>query len=410
MDADGYGMFVCRMQGITVHERTVKTALRRADLTGSFVLGKYALAPSMACAHGCAYCDGRAEKYWVEGVFDRDVVVRTNLAEVLAAEIGKLRERGFVSIGSGITDAYQPVPEVLAVMRECAAVLARHDFPVVLLTKSALALRDLDLWSEVNRRSRFLLVVSLTHSDDRTRAAYEPGASSVDERLDMLRAFRAAGCATGILAMPFLPAITDTEENLTCLYDLLAAIGVDFIQPGDLTLRPGRQKSFFLDRIAGTRPDLLELYHRLYAEDRRSGAAVRSYREEVYPRALAHNRRVRVSTLPPHRIYHGVLHRYDETNVLIEHMRELYGAAGVDTRRLDQASQRYRTWLVARKAVYNRHTRWRYEDLDAELTSACDGTASPTVEEIVGNERLAALIRSIVIDRSVFDYVDRRLV
>ena len=398
------------MHGVTVHERTVKTALRRADLTGSFVLGKYGLSPSMACSHGCSYCDGRAERYWVDGEFDRDVVVRTNLPEVLSTEIGKLRERGFISIGSGITDAYQPVPAVLDVTRACAEVLAEHRFPVVVLTKSALIRRDLELWSEVNQKSRFVLVVSLTHSDDRTRAQYEPGASSVDERLAVLRAFKAAGCATGVLAMPFLPAITDTDENLTRLYDELAGIGVDFIQPGDLTLRPGRQKAHYLGRIAATRPDLTEHYERLYAEERRSGAAVRWYRTDVCSRALAHNCRVGVSSLPPHRLYRGLLHRYDETNVLIEHLRELYGAAGVDTRRLEQASVRYRTWLVTRKADYNRRRSWSYEDLDGELAGACDGSASPDIAEIVGNERLAGLIRSVVVDRAVFDYIERRLV
>ncbi len=68
----------------------------------------------MACGHGCAYCDGRAERYWVEGDFQRDIVARENIAELLRAELPRLRERAPIAVGSGISDAYQPVEEHVA--------------------------------------------------------------------------------------------------------------------------------------------------------------------------------------------------------------------------------------------------------------------------------------------------------
>ena len=80
-------------------------SIRRANLSGSFVVGKYSFSPYMACQHGCVYCDGRAERYYVEGDFERDIVVRENLPDLLAREIPRLREKGFVSMGSGISDA-----------------------------------------------------------------------------------------------------------------------------------------------------------------------------------------------------------------------------------------------------------------------------------------------------------------
>ena len=174
------------------------------------MVGKYSFSPYMACAHGCVYCDGRAERYYVEGDFERDIVVRPNLPELLASELPKLRERGFISIGSGISDAYQPIEAENRIMARCAEVLAAHDHPVTLMSKSALALRDLDAWKAVNDRTRFMMLVSLTHADDGTRQVWEPGASSVDDRIEMLRRFSEAGCATGVLAMPLLPEITDT--------------------------------------------------------------------------------------------------------------------------------------------------------------------------------------------------------
>ena len=55
-----------------VHPRDVRKALRTAPLIDGFLCCRSSFSPYMACGHGCRYCDGRAEKYWVEGNFERD--------------------------------------------------------------------------------------------------------------------------------------------------------------------------------------------------------------------------------------------------------------------------------------------------------------------------------------------------
>lgn len=55
--------------------------------------------------NGCVYCDGRAEKYYVEGDFDKDIVVRDNIDQILLKELSTIREKGPVSISSGVTDS-----------------------------------------------------------------------------------------------------------------------------------------------------------------------------------------------------------------------------------------------------------------------------------------------------------------
>ncbi|MBU8914281.1 MAG: radical SAM protein [Spirochaetales bacterium] len=395
----------------------MKSALRRANLSDSFVVGKYSFSPYMACQHGCVYCDGRAERYYVDGDFDRDIVVRGNLPDLLGREIPRLRERGFVSIGSGISDAYQPIEAHERIMAQCAGILATQDHPVTIMTKSALALRDIDLWAQVNARSRFIFVVSLTHAADETRKVWEPGASSVDDRLEALRRFKAAGCVTGVLAMPLLPGITDTSENLKTLYARLAEIDVDFIMPGGLTLRPGRQKEYFMRHLERHRPDLVDRYHDLYREDRVSGAPRASYTAELYPRLTAHNADFRLPWLVPHRVYRNHLQVYDEVNVLLHHMVELYEARGINTRPLKAALKRYLAWLETRKAQYNRHRSWRYEDLDAELTALCrtsprpagDGGTTANLTAVIGNGKLAAFVSEVVLERKVLDYVTLKL-
>ena len=388
------------------------------------MVGKYQLSPYMACEHGCAYCDGRAEKYFVEGDFDTDVVVRTNLPGLLGTELPKLREKGFVTVGSGITDSYQPIEAETGLMRKCAQVLAEYRQPVAVLTKSALALRDIDLWSTVNEKSRFLFMVSLVHPDDSTREIYEPGASTVEQRLDALRRFKEAGCATGMLAMPLLPGITDAPEAVRRLYELAMEVGVDFVMPGGLTLRPGRQKEFFFTRLRQNHPNLLDLYRDIYREERASGSPINSYMRDVMQRSLELNDEYCIPANAPHRIYRRFLHRYDEVHVLLCHMADLYHHRRVDTRPLLQAHKRYVDWLTARKALYNRRPSWQYENLDAELLQLCEadestsgdrhsastppGTATPSPRSLtglIGNARLAAFLRRVIVNRDVFDYV-----
>jgi hypothetical protein len=219
--------------------------------------------------------------------------------------------------------------------------------------------------------------------------------------------------------MPLLPGITDTEENLRALYDELAAAEVDFIMPGGLTLRPGRQKEFYLHHLAAHQPDLVPLYQDLYREERASGAPLTAYANELYPRLAAHNGRVGLPWLVPHHIYRGQLHRYDEVNVLLRHLIELYEARGINTRPLRSAMKRYLGWLEERKAAYNRHRSWRYEDLDAELAGLCLAPGSPgtrgapsgpsALAGIMGNQKTADFVREIVVARRTFNYTTREL-
>ena len=386
-------------QPVRLHMRQIRKALRRADLSDTFTVGKYAFSPYMACEHGCAYCDGRAERYYVEGEFDGDIVVRRNLPDQLAQELPRLREPGFVTIGSGISDAYQPVEAEERITRRCLEVLVRHRFPVTLMTKSALVRRDEDLITAINARSRCLIIMSLVHADDQTRAAFEPRTSTVQDRLQALRAFKAAGCATGVLAMPLLPGITDDESSIQQLYRMVAACNVDFVQPGGLTLRPGRQKAFYMDRLRAVRPDLLALYERLYQEERASGAPRADYGAGLMARCREHQRRCGIPCLVPHSVYHGQLMVYDEVAVLLRHMVDLYQELTPDTARLRRATRRYMTWITDRKRAYNRHRSWDYRALSAELTDA------GKLDDIVDNRKLASFLRRILQDDVVLDYI-----
>jgi DNA repair photolyase len=395
------------MVDLRLHRREVKTALRRRDLVDSYFVGKLGMSPYQACAHGCAYCDGRAERYFIEGEFDRDIVIRSNIATVLERELGGQRERGFVFIGSGVSDAYQPPEAEENLMRSCARLLADRALPATVLTKSHLALRDLDVWSEVNRKAGFVFMVSLMTLDDDLRRIFEPRAGSIDERLDALSAFKAQGCAIGVAAMPFLPGLSDGDEQFRALAERLGAIGVEFVLPGGLTLRPGRQKQFFLETLRSFRPDLLPLYQRLYAEDRPSGAPLSQYGESMHRRAAAVFLDADIPIRMPHAIYHGRLPIYDEVHVLMQHMTDLYAARGRSVRRLRDAQLRYTAWLLARKKAFNRRRSLRPGVIEWELK---DMARTDGLAELLANAKLAEFLRDVLLEGKILDYRRMELV
>ena len=309
----------------------IKSALRKkTKLVDTYFLSKYSFSPYRACQHACKYCDGRAEKYYVDGDFDKDIVIRKNLPILLEKELGKIREKGTISIGSGVSDAYQPIEKEEEIMRKCAEILSNHNLSAFVMTKSSLIMRDIDIWEKVHKKSGFTLMISLTFADssyEHIREIFEPNVSSIEERFETLRAFKKRGMYIGVLAMPFIPYITDSEENILKLFENLKKIGTDFIVPGGLSLRPGKQKDVFMEVIKDKFPHLSKKIEIIYKENRQSGNSIFSYRKQFYrkmEKIFSLPSVAPVLTETPHRIYKNCFPIYDEIYILLNHLYLLY--------------------------------------------------------------------------------------
>lgn len=394
------------MSEIRRHPREVKTILRRRDRVDPFLVGKFAFSPYHACEHGCLYCDGRAERYFVEGDFERDIVVRTNAPELLDSEVGKLRERGIVFIGSGVSDAYQPSERGEHLMERCARVLERRALPATLLTKSSMVLRDIETWSDLHMRAGFLLMMSITTTDDSLRAATEPRASSIEERFETIARFKEHGIPVGVAAMPLLPGLSDSDRDLRALAARLAGAGVDFVLSGGLTLRPGKQKSTFLDTVRRSFHEQTQRYEELYAEDRPSGAPLTGYARDLERRAVSVFQSFGLPTVIPHRLYRDRLPIYDEIDVLMQQMGIVYGGQPAAVRRLKQAIERFGSWLHERKRVFNRSRRMGQRDIEWELRTLAEGKG---LDQLLENPKLSEFLRWVIVDRRVFDPLTKRL-
>lgn len=162
-----------------ISDLDARTGVSRAQMPNGFMIALYrALAPYRGCEHGCRYCDGRAEKYFVEGDFERDIAVRRSLPERIAQDVddgAPLREFGAIAMGSGVTDIYQPVEAELGLTRQMLEALLPVGNPISIQTKNALILRDFDLLA---RFPKVLLTVTITTLDAAAAARLEPGAAS----------------------------------------------------------------------------------------------------------------------------------------------------------------------------------------------------------------------------------------
>jgi DNA repair photolyase len=382
--------------------------LKPADLPENFTRALYKIAPYRGCAHGCRYCDGRAERYYVEGDYERDLEIRGDIPERLAAELPSLRERGMVSFGSGVTDSYQPVERANTITGRCAVLLAdsRLALPVQVMTKSSLVLRDLKTWSRVNDRAGFVLLVSLTSLDESLRVAMEPGASSFAERLETLRVFKEAGCVVGVLAMPFLPFISDAPDSIRRLYTACAEAKVDFVMPGGLTLRPGRQKDFYLHALSEYRPKLLEPTLALYAEERPSGMPFAGAGKRLFESVTPIRREFRMPYLMPHRAFARFIPPHDSLRLLFRDMLELYAERGVDTAALHAGAEAYDAWLLGLRRAFRRRRNLPDDWLEERFAEAArDGE----LDRVLGNERLAVFARRVNLENGRLDYSSLRL-
>ena len=141
------------------------------------------------------------------------------------------------------------------------------DFPVFMLERSPLVLRDLDLIREIARRSYATVAFSVMHT------AQSPNAAQLDRmeglaprpalRFAAMQELSKAGIRTGICLMPILPGLGDTRENLEAVIRRTADAGGQFVLASPLTLSD-QQKTYFMDYLQNSLPDLYPLYQGLY--------------------------------------------------------------------------------------------------------------------------------------------------
>jgi DNA repair photolyase len=279
-----------------------KSVLNGPETTG---MNFWSVNPYVGCAFGCTYCYARyAHRYVMERAADKDrledalssefesmppwlaferrIFVKRDAPDILARALrtGGERYLGLIHgdtilIGSA-TDPYQPAERRFRVTRRILEVLAEHPgLDVLIITKSPLVTRDVDLLKRIARHSRIRVQVSLITVDRELARRIEPRSPTPDSRLRAIARLCEAGVETGVNCMPVLPGITDDPAALDELVRRVSNAGA--VRIGACALRLDRSARLrYLPFIEQEFPELAARYRQSYSHGRHVGDRYRA--------------------------------------------------------------------------------------------------------------------------------------
>ncbi len=287
---------------IRYYDQPAKGVLNSPESTG---MPFWSINPYVGCAFGCAYCYARyAHRYVAERktaagsddaheltelppwlAFERRIFIKRNAADVLRdtlrghrpqatshrkgqrpeaggqratstkqtahsnpasheSRLSKLWKGETIVIGTA-TDPYQPAERTYRVTRGVLEVLAEEKgLSVVVITKSALITRDVDLLATLANRSRLTIHLSLITLDRELARRIEPRAPTPEARVRALERLAAANIDVGINIMPVLPGITDRPAMLDAVVRRVKAAGASHVNACALRLRSTARRRY----------------------------------------------------------------------------------------------------------------------------------------------------------------------
>ena len=271
-------------EGMTFHEILCKSALNKVP-NAAMLPFNYTVNGYRGCSHACRYCFARPTHEYLEfdsgADFDSQVVVKTNVADVLRRELSRRSwQRETVALGTN-TDPYQRAEGRYALMPGIIGALTDSGTPFSILTKGTLLRRDLPLIAEAARKVDVSIAVSLAVGDPELHKDVEPGTPTPQARLGLISAVREAGLDCHVMVAPVLPHLTDSTAQLDALLGQIAAAGATGVTVFALHLR-GSTRGWFMAWLARSHPELVSVYRELF---RRGAYLPSDYRKMLHDRA-----------------------------------------------------------------------------------------------------------------------------
>ena len=248
-------------------EKEFKMIISKQKMIDHWFWTRYSINPYNGCLFGCSYCDARSAKYHMPLDFENEILVKKNVKELLSQQIRSSRsfEKDIVGIG-GVTDSYQPAEQIYRNTRGVLEVLAKHSFPVHLITKSTRVLEDQFLLQKIAQQNYCTLSITITTIDGELGKFLDFRAPSPIKRLEVIRIIKKSTpeVQCGALMIPLVPFFGDDEMRLEKYFQAVKETGADYILfGGGMTLRD-QQALFFLKKIKEKFPHLIPEYEKLY--------------------------------------------------------------------------------------------------------------------------------------------------
>jgi DNA repair photolyase len=304
-----------RARGTKFIELSVRSVL---NTPASTHMGFWSINPYVGCEFGCMYCyardthrwvveravgpadgraggqaDGKAEEMRSGGIstdlppeeaFEKEILIKSDVAEVLAHTLKPARLAGHPLVIGTATDPYQPAERRFRLTRRILEVLrSYHGLSIEIITKSPLVTRDLDILQDLSERNDINVNISLATADARLARRLELRSPIPAARLRALRRLTAGGIHAGLIVAPIIPGITDDWAGLARLMEAAKEAGARYVIGSALRLGPAARHRFlpFLEREF---PELYQRYRRHYAS---SDLTSRSYQDALTRRLNA---------------------------------------------------------------------------------------------------------------------------
>ncbi|MGH7130438.1 MAG: PA0069 family radical SAM protein [Phycisphaerales bacterium] len=191
-------------------QRIINRVAKTADVPFDWTLNPY-----RGCEHGCIYCFARPYHEFLgfsSGLdFETKLMAKPDAPRLLREELAAPSWKPETIVMSASTDIYQPIEHKMRIARQCLEVLAECGQPVTTMTKSALVLRDIDLWSRLAQMNAGRVTITLVTLDAELAKKLEPRASAPSGRLRAIRELTAAGVPVSVNVAPIIPGLTDVE-------------------------------------------------------------------------------------------------------------------------------------------------------------------------------------------------------
>ena len=275
-------------------EKKVKTILNKSDFNRSIFLGDYSLNPYLGCSFNCNYCYINGSKY---ADSTNSFFIKSNAVDILRTQLkrkAKNQERAVILIGSA-TDPYMDIESELFLTRDILKIANRFKFPVHIVTKSDLILRDIDILKDINQnsilpndigdlKSKVMVTFSFSSLDEEIANLFEKSAPNIKRRIKAIKTLKKSDFLVGISLMPMLPYISDSKIAIDEMIRKFTDIGCDYVFGGSLTLfgdSANDSKTKYYKIIKEYFPHILDETKKIFNNKEYPKS---SYQKEVYKR------------------------------------------------------------------------------------------------------------------------------
>jgi len=233
----------------------------RKHADGPWFWERYSAHPYIGCRSGCEFCFLRSGRYL--GQRDPDslhtlIQVKLNAPELLRRELGRVPP-DVLACG----DRQQPAEDRYRLSRAMLEVVLELGFPLLVVERSPLLTRDLDLLQQINRTARGGVAYSLSNLDQRLKLAFEPRSPGLTRRLQAMEQLALAGILVGTSLTPILPGVGDDAAHLEEGVLATREHGGSFVLAGGLTMQ-GPQAERTLAALERLDPGQVTRWRKLY--------------------------------------------------------------------------------------------------------------------------------------------------